>query len=200
MENGPLGAGSRVVENRRIALLRRRGVARLRHDHVGQRIAERLGHGCGRRRGRRRSGVSRRGLSRNGLRWRCGGVARRGGLRHGHGRDLARRRHGVQSRGGNDVLAWRRQALRRLLLRDRERARRRYAPPLALREARRGRSEQAASGERNSSCDTHVISFLPPGPGLLTIKRTWLMEAGPFSRKKHHDFQSLRGFLRAGFD
>ena len=200
-----LGRGERtarrrvaVIENRRIALLRRRGVARLRHDHVGQRVGRGLAMGAG-----GGAAARRRGLSRSGLRWRCGGCCRslrRGGLRHGHGRDLARRRHGVQPRGCDDVLAWRRQALRRLLLRDRERARRRYAPPFALREAGRGRGEQAASGERNCSGDRHAISFLPPGPGLLTITRTWLMEAGPFSRRKHHDFQALRGFLRAGLN
>ena len=177
------------------SLLRRRGVARLRHDHVGQRVGLGL-HGCGRRRG-----GGRRGLSRSGLRWRCGGCCRslrRGGLRHGHGRDL--RGGGTVFSRGVVTMSW--------LGGDRrcgvcffgtESVRDGATPlPCARQGADAASKPQAASA--TALAIRIVISFLPPGPGLLTITRTWLLEAGPFSRRKHHDFQALRGFFRAGLN
>jgi hypothetical protein len=45
---------------------------------------------------------------------------------------------------------------------------------------------------------THVISFLPPAPEVLTNTQTWLMPTSRQASGEHIDFQRFRGFLRAG--
>jgi hypothetical protein len=83
------------------------------------------------------------------------------------------------------------------LLRDRAAARL-NARRAALCGARAAHASENAYGEREDGKITHLISFLPPAPEVLTILTTWLMPARLQPRGKHIDFQAFRGFLRAG--
>jgi membrane protein YqaA with SNARE-associated domain len=67
-----------------------------------------------------------------------------------------------------------------------------------LRRARAAHAGEHAKDERKNGKTTHLISFLPPAPEVLTILTTWLTPTPLRRSGKHIDFQAFRGFLRAG--
>ncbi len=66
-----------------------------------------------------------------------------------------------------------------------------------LRGARAAHAGYHAKSERKNGKTTHVISFLPPAPEVLTILNVWLTPTRLPLSGKHIDFQAFRGFLRA---
>jgi membrane protein YqaA with SNARE-associated domain len=66
-----------------------------------------------------------------------------------------------------------------------------------LRPARAAHAGDHAKDERKNGNTTHLISFLPPAPEVLTILTTWLTPTRLPPSGKHIDFQAFRGFLRA---
>jgi membrane protein YqaA with SNARE-associated domain len=66
-----------------------------------------------------------------------------------------------------------------------------------LRGARAAHAGRHAKGKRKNGKTTHLISFLPPAPEVLTILTTWLTPTSLRRSGKHIDFQAFRGFLRA---
>jgi len=66
-----------------------------------------------------------------------------------------------------------------------------------LRRARGTFAGYHAKGERKNGKTTHLISFLPPAPEVLTILTRWLTPTRLPPSGKHIDFLAFRGFLRA---
>src|SRR5262249_18978902 len=106
--------------------------------------------------------------------WRVGFLTRRRD-RHRHrlsGQHLNGRRRRLRLR--------RSQSLRRGLLRYRDTLR--PGRGVALRGARKRCCSDAEGGEQNEGERTHLISFLPPGPGVLKIYyKAWLWQRAPHS-------------------